>query len=433
MKRLFSGGIHPADKKELTCNKPVVFLQAPDYVYIPLQQHIGAPCKPLVSVGDYVRMGEKIGDGEGLCVPIHASVSGRVESIEPRLHPNGTMVQTITIKNDGMDTKCENRSRCANPESLSSEELFEIIREAGIVGMGGATFSTEIKALSSLNKVDTLIINACECEPYITSDDVLLKTDIKSVLQGIRLMAKALKVEKVFLAIEENKENAIKRVLESISCFSEIRIKILSTRYPQGAEKQLILAVTGRELPAGKLPSDVRCAVFNAATVSAVAHAVLQGEPLIQRIVTVTGEGVNEPTNFMVRVGTPFSKLIEAAGGLKESADRVILGGPMMGMAQSDLAVPVIKGTGAILCLETQKKHEDVMCIRCGKCVGACPMHLEPLYLYRYQLSNQIKMLEQFHLMDCMECGCCAYICPGKLPLVEHFRLGKRTLKEGKG
>lgn len=433
MKHLFSGGIHPADKKELTCDKEIIILPAPEYVHIPLQQHIGAPCKAMVTVGEYVRMGQKIGDGDGLCVPVHASVSGIVEAIRLKRHPNGSMVETITIKNDGCDTPCEKLSLQRNPKSMDADELLKIIREAGIAGMGGAAFSTAVKASSSMHKADTLIINACECEPYITADDVLIQTHTEQVIRGIELISKVLKPEKVIFAIEDNKAKAIASVSEMLVKNSDIELRILPTRYPQGAEKQLIFAVTGREMPAGKLPADIGCAVFNVSTVAAVWQAVYLKAPLIRRIVTVTGEGVCEPKNMLVRIGTPFFVLIEAAGGLKQSAGRVIAGGPMMGMAQADLEASVIKGTGAIVCLETEATKEDeALCIRCGKCVEACPMHLEPLYFYRYQFANDLKMLDKFHVMDCMECGCCAYMCPGKLPLVESIRFGKRALREEK-
>lgn len=432
MKHLFSGGVHPADKKELTCDKEIQVIQPPKYVIIPMQQHIGAPCQPLVAVGDHVCMGQKIGEGEGLCVPVHASVSGTVTSVGPMPHPNGGTVTAVTIENDFQDTKYDAEASNISADQLTAKELFRMIREAGIVGMGGATFSTEIKAASSQNKIDTLIINACECEPYITADDALIRTQPKRILSGVQALARVLEPEKVIIAIEDNKQTAIRTLEQSLTEDSEIRLQTLPTRYPQGAEKQLIRAVTGREVPAGKLPADVQCAVFNVSTAAAVGQAIYEGEPLIQRIVTVTGEGIRNPQNFLVRIGTPFSVLIDAAGGLSEDADRVIAGGPMMGKAQSDLDVPVIKGTGSILCLKEQPKYEDPMCIRCGKCIEACPMYLQPLYLYRYEAAGDMKMLDQFHLTDCMECGCCAYVCPGRLPLVEHFRAGKRALKEGK-
>lgn len=431
MKKLFFGGIHPADKKNLTADKELTTIQSPEYVIIPLRQHIGAPCNPLVKVGDYVFAGQKIGDNEGLCAPVHASVSGTVTAIEMMAHPGGGSEMSIVIKNDYKDAMHEGIEPYKNPEEMSAQDLFWMIREAGIVGMGGATFPTEIKAISSLEKIDTLLINACECEPYITADDMLMRNWPERVLAGISFLSKALKPQHVVLAVEDNKKKAIEILKQHLGEFEGIELRVLPTHYPQGAEKQLIKAVTGREVPPGKLPSDVSCAVFNVSTVATIYQAIVTGEPLIRRIVTVTGEGINNPQNFIVPVGTPFSHLIEAAGGLKENADRVISGGPMMGKAQSTLEVPVIKGTGSILCLMHREPVKNPTCIRCGKCVGVCPMNLQPLYLYRYGVSNNMKMLDKYNLMDCMECGCCSYVCPGQLPLTEHFRDAKRALKEG--
>lgn len=432
MKKLFFGGIHPADKKELTSGKETIRTVKPERVTIPLSQHIGVPCKPLVKVGDYVRVGQKIGDNEGLCAPVHASVSGTVIDIKPMPHPNGTDVPAIIIENDYQDTWHEDVLPQSEVPDLEAGELFQMIREAGIVGMGGATFPTEIKATSSYNNIDTLIVNACECEPYITADDTLMYTEPEKVLRGIEILQKTLQPKVVVLAIEDNKKKAIAALKKHVQKYPQIELRVLPTRYPQGAEKQLILAVTGREVPPGQLPASVDCAVFNVTTMAFICQAVDEGKPLVRRIVSVTGEGVTTPENFMVPIGTPFAALIEAAGGLKKDGKRVIAGGPMMGKAQKTLDVPVIKGTGSVLCLKEIEEEAEPKCIRCGKCVEVCPMKLQPLYMYRYQAANNLKMLDKFHLMDCMECGCCAYVCPGKLPLVESFRAGKQALKEGK-
>lgn len=432
MQKLFFGGVHPADKKELTKTKKLISLKSTKQVIIPLKQHIGVSCKPLVKPGDQVAIGQKIGDNEGLCVPVHASVSGKVTAVEPRLHPGGSEVLSIVIENDFKESLYDKIAPHPAPERLSFEDLVWMIREAGLVGMGGATFPTEKKAISSQNKVDTLLINGCECEPYITADDVLMMSEPERVLGGIRLLGQALKPEKIILAMEDNKKEAANILKKYLEKYPEITLKILPTRYPQGAEKQLIKAVTGREVPPGKLPADVACTVFNVSTAAAVYQAVYEGMPLVRRIVTVTGEGVKEPQNMLVPIGTPFSVLVEAAGGLTEEADKVIAGGPMMGKAQESLDVPVVKGTGAILCLTKEKEVKHTACIRCGKCLAVCPVNLQPLYLYRYGKTKNLAMLEQYHLMDCMECGCCAYTCPAKLPLVEAFRNGKNALKEGK-
>lgn len=430
MKRLFFGGVHPADRKELTSNKGLIPLKSPESVVIPLRQHIGVPCKPLVKIGDQVSMGQKIGDGEGLCVPVHASVSGVVTAIEDRPHPGGGMEKSVIIRNDHKNTWHESIAPHPAPDKINAPELFRMIREAGIVGLGGATFSTEVKASGSKEKIDTLLINACECEPYITADDMLMMTEPKRVLQGVELLTNALEPKRVVLAVEDNKKQAADAILKHLDKYPQIEFKILPTRYPQGAEKQLIKAVTGREVPPGKLPADVACSVFNVSTMAAVQQAVYEGRPLIRRIVSVTGEGVKNPQNFLVPIGMAFSSLIDAAGGRKKDADRVIAGGPMMGKAVESLDVPVVKGTGSILCLLKEELTKKTDCIRCGKCVEVCPMNLQPLYLYRYEKAKDLKMLEKMNLFDCMECGCCAYTCPGKLPLVESFWAGKSALRE---
>ena len=431
MKRLFSGGVHPADRKALCAAAPV-FAPVPEKVIIPLSQHIGVPCEPLVKPGDTVKLGQKIGDGPGLCVPVHASVSGRVLAVEPRPHTSGREVLSVVIENDRRDTPDQTLRPHPEASALTPEELLAIVREAGIVGMGGATFPTVVKTGSSVGKVDTLIANACECEPYITADDMLLCTCPEQVAGGMRLLRRVLEPRRTVLAVEDNKKAALETVRKLLKGETDIELKVLPTRYPQGAEKQLIRAVTGREVPPGGLPSAVGCAVFNVSTFAAVYRAVVLGQPLTERIVTVTGEGVKAPRNFIARIGTPFSALVEAAGGLREDAWEVISGGPMMGMAQADLRAPVVKGTNAVLCL-TQDQNgeaEDPVCIRCGKCLEVCPMKLQPLYLYRYERARDLEALDRLHVLDCIECGCCAYACPGKLPLVERFRAGKRAIKE---
>ena len=432
MSKLFFGGVHPADKKALSAGKGLTAIESPKQVIIPLLQHIGKPCDPLVKVGDYVYFGQKIGDGEGLCVPVHASVSGTVTAIEAMPHTNGGTQMAVVIENDFKDAVCQDIAPFKNPEEITAEELFACIREAGLVGMGGATFPTDVKAISSLKQIDTLIINACECEPYITADDALMIADAKCILDGVALLSRVLTPEKAIIAIEDNKKEAARVMKEQLKDYPGISLQILPTHYPQGAEKQLVKAVTGREVPAGALPRDVRCAVFNVATAEMVHQAVYEGMPLVRRVVTVTGEAVKNPGNYIVPIGTSFKHLIEHSGGLTEDVEKVIAGGPMMGRTQETLDVPVIKGVGAVLCLQEQKTVRGTECIRCGKCVEVCPMHLEPLYLYRYGKANRTDLLQSYNLVDCMECGCCSYTCPAKLPLVETFRLGKAALKEGK-
>ena len=435
MKHLFFGGVHPAGKKELSAEKTPIPAPIPTQVVIPLQQHIGKLCEPLVKPGDTVKLGQKIGDGPGLCVPVHASVSGRVLAVEPRRHPGGGTVLSVVIENDYQDTMDQTLSPHRSADELSPEEILSIVREAGIVGMGGASFPTNVKGASSVGKVDTIIANACECEPYITADDMLLRTYPQQVLEGMKLMCRVLQPKRAVLAVEDNKKDAVSTLTHLIRERPEleVEVKILPTRYPQGAEKQLIQAVTGREVPPGGLPSAVGCAVFNASTFASVYKAVMLGQPLTHRIVTVTGEGVKQPRNYIARIGTPFSELIEAAGGLTEDAWKVISGGPMMGIAQADLEAPVIKATNAVLCLSQKQndEREHHTCIRCGKCLTVCPMRLQPLYFYRYERSGDIAALDRLHIMDCIQCGCCAYTCPGKLPLVDRIKAGKQAVKEG--
>ena len=426
MNKFFFGGIHPRYNKEMSTTNTDFRTVQPELAVIPMQQHIGAPCTPLVKVGDSVKRGQKIGDGEGLCVPVHASVSGTVVAIEHRPHPGLGTALAAVIENDFRD------DTVTNPIPGSDDEILGAIREAGIVGMGGAAFPGNVKALSAMGNVDTLIANACECEPYITADDSLLRTSPEQVLEGMKILNGILNPARLVLAVEDNKAAAIEKLRSLSPKYPEIEIRILPTRYPQGSEKQLVQAVTGREVLPGKLPVSVGCAIFNVSTFAAIYRAVRLGMPLTQRIVTVSGEAITAPQNFIVPIGTPFHDLVEAAGGLHDRTERVISGGPMMGMAQRDLSVPVIKATNSILCLLKDKNGaaENPVCLRCGKCVSVCPMRLQPLYMYRYVNAERTDELERLHLTDCMECGSCAFTCPGKLPLVESFRKGKKLLKE---
>jgi len=426
MKHLFFGGIHPKYNKEMS--KTILDLRRiePDIVVIPMVQHIGAPCTPLVKVGERVLRGQKIGDGEGLCVPVHASVSGIVKAIEPRPHVRGGSVLSVVIAND-----FKNES-VTMPIPDCDDEILHAIREAGIVGMGGAAFPGNVKALGAMGNVDTLIANGCECEPYITADDTLLRTRPEDVIAGMRILGQILNPKRLVLAVEDNKTEAIAELRKFLDKDPWIELVILPTRYPQGSEKQLIQAVTGRQVPPGQLPVKVGCAVFNVSTFAAICRAVTEGKPLTERIVTVSGEAIASPQNFIVPIGTSFHDLIEIAGGLNDKTERVISGGPMMGVAQNDLAVPVVKATNSILCLlrDENGAAENPVCLRCGKCVTVCPMRLQPLYMYRFTNAGRVDELMRMNLLDCMECGSCAFTCPGKLPLVETFRKGKQMVRE---
>ena len=428
----FFGGIPPKDHKQLTCHKAVQTFPEPDLLVIPMQQHIGAPCQPLVKKGDLVTMGQKIGDNQGLCVPVHASVSGKVKAVEMRPHTSGTMMMSVVIENDHLDTLCPDiQPRSPEEvEKLTPQELMDIIRQAGIVGMGGATFPTHVKLSSGLGKVDTIIVNLSECEPYIVADDRLAQEYPQQILSGLRIIMKILGLEKAVVAMENNKPAAAMALKRAMDPTTGIKLQLLPAKYPQGAEKQLIYAITGREIPSGGLPAAVGCAVFNAATCKAICDAVYDGMPLIRRIVTVSGDICMDPKNLMVPIGTSFNELMEAVG-TRENPYKVLSGGPMMGAAQYDLAVPVIKGTNAVTILGIQNKYavDNSRCIRCGRCIDACPMHLMPVLMYQSTFSGEVEEMKSMNMLDCIECGCCAYSCPGSVPLVLSFRAAKQRIR----
>lgn len=428
----FFGGVHPEENKWYACDKETQAFPAPDIVVIPMSQHIGAPCKPLVKKGDLVTVGQKIGDNQGLCVPVHASVSGKVKSVEMKAHTSGTTVMSVVIENDHQDTLCPDIQPRTQEQvdALSAQELMEIIREGGIVGMGGATFPTHVKLSGGIGKVDTVIINAGECEPFITADDRLCREEPAKLISGLKLIMKILGLKEGHIAIEDNKPEAAKALRAQLAASDGISVDVLPAKYPQGAEKQLIYAITGREVPSGGLPAAVGCAVFNAATCKAIHDVVYDGMPLIRRIVTVSGDILMEPKNLLVPIGTSFNDLIDACGH-SEYPYKVLSGGPMMGAAQYDLSVPTIKGVNAITVLGRRNEYavDEPQCLRCGKCIDVCPMKLMPVLMYKALQSNDVEEMKANNVMDCIECGCCAYTCPASVPLVLGFRVAKQRIR----
>ena len=428
----FFGGVHPKENKAYACDKATQVFPEPDLVVIPMSQHIGAPCKPLVKKGDLVTVGQKIGDNQGLCVPVHASVSGKVKSVEMKAHTSGSNVMSVVIENDHLGTLCEEIKPRTQEEvdALSNEDLIGIIREGGIVGMGGATFPTHVKLSGGIGKVDTVIVNAGECEPFITSDDRLCRENPAELISGLKIIMRIFGLKEGHIGIEDNKPEAAKALQAQLCAADGISVDVLPAKYPQGAEKQLIYAVTGREVPSGGLPAAVGCAVFNAATCKAIHDVVYEGMPLIKRIVTVSGDVLMEPKNLLVPIGTTFDALIDACG-YKENPYKVLSGGPMMGAAQYDLSVPTIKGVNAVTVLGKKNGYavDEPHCLRCGKCIDACPMKLMPVLMYKALQDNDVELMKSVHMMDCIECGSCAYTCPASVPLVLGFRVGKQKIR----
>jgi len=429
-KLTFKGGVHPPEHKELAEEKAIEVLPLPDYVIIPVQQHLGAPAEPIVNVGDEVKTGDKVCEAKGfISVPSHASISGKVSAIEKRPHPVGGEVISIIIESDGNDQLSPSIKPITNYFDQDVEEMKKQIQNAGLAGMGGAAFPTHVKLSPPTDKpIDTFILNGVECEPFLTADHRLMLERPNDILEGVRIIMKVLNCKRGYIGIEKNKPDAIALIQQLVNeSGNQLTVVPLNVKYPQGAEKQLIKAITNRKVPAGGLPMDVACLVHNVGTAKAVYDAVSSNKPLYERVVTVTGKGIKEPKNLLVRIGTPFQNLVDFCGGTTEDTIKIINGGPMMGIAQYTLEVPVTKGTSGILALTKQeaKLSEPEPCIRCARCVDACPMTLLPNTLARL---IEYKMFDEAHklgVLDCIECGACAFVCPSKIRHVHHFKYGK--------
>ena len=437
----FKGGVHPPEHKEPTESRPIERMPLPSRVVIPLQQHTGAPCEPVVQVGDEVKEGQRIGEPKGfVSSPVHASISGLVAAIEPLPHPAiPAPVRSIVIESKGPPVPAA-WDKAADWSAFSGSELLERIRDAGIVGLGGAAFPTHVKLSPPTGTtVDTLIVNGVECEPYLTSDHRLMVERSRDVVEGVRILLKVLRVRRAYIAIETNKPDAIQIMQEhaanqSLWDGAVVEVAPLRVKYPQGSEKQLIRAILRKEVPSGELPFQVGVVVQNVGTALAVYEAVAKGKPLIERVVTVCGNRVKEPRNLVVRIGATFASVIEYAGGIVpgEHPVKVIMGGPMMGIAQYTLDAPVIKGTSGILVTDEASPRKTYPCVKCGTCVEVCPMGLMPCRLADFAERDDFAGCEAYHVRDCMECGACAFACMSNRPVVHLVRYAKVNLSKAK-
>ncbi len=424
----YYGGVHPSEKKELCENAPLLRFPEPDTVVIPLSQHSGAPAKPVVEVGDYVKVGQVIGEPAAfISAYIHSSVSGKVLAIEERVHPATRGGLSVVIENDKKYVLHESVKPRGPLESLSKEDIVNIVKEAGIAGMGGAGFPTSVK-LAPGKPIEAVLLNGCECEPMLTADHKLLLNYADEVIFGLKAVMKAVEAPKGIIVIEDNKPDAVELLKSKCEGLENIEVTVAKTKYPQGAEKMLIKRVLGRMVPSGGLPADVGAVVCNVSTVKAISDAIQLGMPLIERLVSVTGERIRKPGNYIVRIGTDVKDVIDYCGGIIGDDVIVKMGGPMMGIQLPSTDVAVIKGTNGIIAIE-KDETEAVACIKCGRCVDVCPMELSPLYFAKYADEENWQGLKDKNIMDCMECRCCEYICSSKIPLLSKIKAGKAAVR----
>ncbi len=421
----YYGGVHPEEHKELSEHADLVRFPDPKTAVFPMSMHLGAPATPCVAVGDYVKVGQKLGEPSAfISAPVHSSISGTVIAIEDRLHATRGTCLSVVVESDGRNEVHES-VQGHDLDSLTPDEIVEIVRNAGIVGMGGAGFPTAVK-LKPNKPIDAVILNGCECEPYLTADYKVLLHFADDVIFGLQAMLKAVNAPKGVIVIEDNKPDAVALLEEKTAGMDNIEVVAAKTKYPQGAEKMLIKRVTGKMVPSGGLPADVGCVVANVSTTKAVADAIRTGMPLVERVASITGEHIAKPGNFIVKIGTNVQDMIDCCGGITGTDVTVKAGGPMMGFVQKDLNVPIMKGSNGIIAVDTDYS-EPVECIKCGRCADVCPMELKPLYFAK--LMSDPQALKDRNIMDCMECRCCEYICSSKIPLVSIIKAGKLAVR----
>ena len=425
----YYGGVHPTEHKEYSEHIALQRFPEPKTVVISMSQHLGAPANPIVQVGDTVKVGQKIGEAAGfISAPVHSSVSGTVVAVEPRMHATrGAEMMAVVIESDGKNTLHESVKPHKSYEELTPDEIIDIVREAGIVGMGGAGFPTCVK-LKPNKPIDSIILNGCECEPYLTADHRTLLEFADDIVYGLKAIIKTTAAKNGIIVIEDNKPDAIELLQAKTAELDNIEVVVAKTKYPQGAEKTLIKRITGKQVPSGGLPADVGVVVSNISTVKAISDAIQKGMPLIERVATVTGEKIKNPGNYIVKIGTSVKELIDYCGGVTDDDVLIKMGGPMMGFALSDLNVPMMKGSNGIIAIDTDTTVEQP-CIKCGRCVDVCPMELSPLYFAKYADEENWLAMKEKNVMDCVECRSCQYICSSKIPLVDKIKAGKNAIR----